>query len=232
MEITNEFKVKYLKHYMRDYKDQSEVDRRINELDMSKSMMELEEYLYDGVKARKERKSYWMHKGWSEPESIDIVNNKVNDVYSFHNEKYWMEFGFNEEESNFLKKRYKIFNSEYWLFYGYNLEDANKNATSKQKNNSKIRIDLYKNDPEYKKECDSKNPITLEYYLSKGYSMDESEKLRSKRQSTFSLEICIDKHGLKEGTKIWKDRQDKWQKTLNITYIQIILKRLKIRYLI
>lgn len=219
MEITNEFKIKYLMYYMRDFKDQIEVSRKLNELDLSTSLMELEEYLNDKIKPRRERKSYWVQRGWSESESIDIANNKKLNNYSIHNEKYWMEFGFNGEESNFLKKRYKIFNPEYWIFYGSNLEDANKNATSKQKNNSKIRNDLYNNDPEYKKECDSKNSITLEYYLSRGYSMDESEKLRSKRQSTFSLEICIDKHGLEEGTKIWKDRQDKWQKTLNITYI-------------
>ena len=33
-------------------------------------------------------------------------------------------------------------------------------------------------------------------------------------QSTFSLDKCIEKHGLEEGARIWQERQDKWQDTL------------------
>ena len=35
------------------------------------------------------------------------------------------------------------------------------------------------------------------------------------RQQTFSLKKCIEKHGAEEGYKIWKERQEKWQNTLN-----------------
>lgn len=51
----------------------------------------------------------------------------------------------------------------------------------------------------------------IDYYLSKGYSYEEAEKLRSERQRTFTLEKCIDKYGKEEGTRIWQDRQDKWK---------------------
>jgi len=56
---------------------------------------------------------------------------------------------------------------------------------------------------------------TLEYYLTRGYSEEEAEKALSKRQSTFSLEKCIQRYGEEEGTKVWKERQDNWQETLN-----------------
>ena len=51
----------------------------------------------------------------------------------------------------------------------------------------------------------------IDYYLNKGYSYEEAEKLRSERQRTFTLEKCIDKYGKEEGTRIWQDRQDKWK---------------------
>ena len=51
----------------------------------------------------------------------------------------------------------------------------------------------------------------IDYYLSKGYSYEEAEKLRSERQRTFTLEKCIDRYGKEEGTRIWQDRQDKWK---------------------
>jgi hypothetical protein len=59
------------------------------------------------------------------------------------------------------------------------------------------------------------NNTSIEYYLKKGYSEDESKKLLSERQATFSLEKCINKHGKEEGTRIFNERQVKWQNTLN-----------------
>lgn len=55
----------------------------------------------------------------------------------------------------------------------------------------------------------------IEYYLAKGYSQEESEDLLSERQSTFSLEKCIEKHGEEIGFEIWQKRQEKWLNTLN-----------------
>lgn len=42
---------------------------------------------------------------------------------------------------------------------------------------------------------DRVSDTTLQYYINKGYSTVESEKLLKKRQATFSLEKCIEKHG-------------------------------------
>ena len=51
---------------------------------------------------------------------------------------------------------------------------------------------------------------TLQYYINKGHSIEESEKLLKERQTTFSLEKCIEKYGYDDGYKKWIDRQEKW----------------------
>jgi hypothetical protein len=53
--------------------------------------------------------------------------------------------------------------------------------------------------------------VKEEYWIKKGFSQEEAKKIISKKQSTFSLETCIEKHGDEEGTKIWKARQDNWK---------------------
>ncbi len=55
----------------------------------------------------------------------------------------------------------------------------------------------------------------VEYWTKKGYSKDEAVKKVSERQTTFSLEICIENHGEIEGKKIFEQRQEKWMKSLD-----------------
>lgn len=55
----------------------------------------------------------------------------------------------------------------------------------------------------------------IDYYLDKGMSLEDAQKALSERQRTFSLEKCIKKYGKTEGFKRWRERQDKWLKTLN-----------------
>lgn len=54
------------------------------------------------------------------------------------------------------------------------------------------------------------NSTTLIYWINKGYSEDEAKKELSKRQTTFSLEKCIEKYGEEKGKEIWLNRQEKW----------------------
>ncbi len=56
---------------------------------------------------------------------------------------------------------------------------------------------------------------TLEYYLTRGYSIEESKDLLRERQSTFTLEKCIKRYGETDGRIIWLERQTKWLNTLN-----------------
>lgn len=51
---------------------------------------------------------------------------------------------------------------------------------------------------------------TTEYYTSRGFTLEEAKDIISKRQSTFSLAICIEKYGEELGKQRWLDRQEKW----------------------
>lgn len=66
------------------------------------------------------------------------------------------------------------------------------------------------------------NPLRLDYYTSRGKTIEEAKQLLSERQRTFSLEKCIEKYGKEEGTKIFKQRQNQWQNTLQSKPIEEI----------
>ena len=83
---------------------------------------------------------------------------------------------------------------------------------SKEEKQQKIAL-LLKTIAENKKK-NKTNPLTIEYYLAKGYSKEEAQKKLKNRQATFTLEKCINKYGVDEGTKIFNERQKKWQNTL------------------
>jgi hypothetical protein len=59
--------------------------------------------------------------------------------------------------------------------------------------------------------------VKEEYWMNKGFTKEESQKIISKKQSTFSLEKCIEKYGEIEGKKRWLDRQEKWIKNYRKT---------------
>jgi len=50
----------------------------------------------------------------------------------------------------------------------------------------------------------------LSYYLKQGMSEDEANDALSERQTTFSLETCIEKYGQEEGLVRWNKRQEQW----------------------
>ena len=88
-------------------------------------------------------------------------------------------------------------------FIGYeHLNDEDKNKERRQK--------CYCRDREDFDEIKLASNTTLEYYLSKGMSEDEAKHALRKRQTTFSLEKCIEKYGEVEGIKRFKERQEKW----------------------
>jgi hypothetical protein len=61
---------------------------------------------------------------------------------------------------------------------------------------------------------DGKKSNQVLYWTKLGYTEEESIKLVSERQSTFSLNKCITNYGDIEGKLVWQTRQDKWQETL------------------
>lgn len=56
---------------------------------------------------------------------------------------------------------------------------------------------------------------TIEYYTSRGLTTDQATIELKKRQATFSLEKCIQKHGIVKGMDVFNKRNEKWLNTLN-----------------
>lgn len=56
---------------------------------------------------------------------------------------------------------------------------------------------------------------SIVYWLNKGYDLEEATEKLIERQTTFSLDICIEKYGVVLGLERWQQRQDKWMKTMN-----------------
>lgn len=71
-------------------------------------------------------------------------------------------------------------------------------------------------------------PTKLEYWKAKGLSDIEAREELRKRQVTFSLDVCIEKHGEIEGRIRWEERQRKWQSSLgNIEFTEQLLLNFK-----
>jgi hypothetical protein len=138
------------------------------------------------------------------------------------------EIRFNQENSKQLENRMKTFeekrtedkdwdkkrsrnNKLFWIEKGLTEEDSKKKAYESMKDIHKKTSEKKKSNPEFYKDSYTTN---IEYYLKRGFDKEEGEKLLKERQTTFSLEICIEKYGDEIGEKIWIDRQEKWQNSL------------------
>lgn len=55
----------------------------------------------------------------------------------------------------------------------------------------------------------------LEFWINKGYTLEEAEAKLKDRQQTFTLEKCISRFGEEKGYIVWKKRQEKWVETIN-----------------
>lgn len=64
------------------------------------------------------------------------------------------------------------------------------------------------------KKIDNNTDTTkIEYWLKQtGNDLEKAKELLIKRQSTFSLEKCIEKYGEEKGLERWVERQEKWHK--------------------
>jgi len=71
---------------------------------------------------------------------------------------------------------------------------------------------LYENNMKFMSENPERNSTRIEYYLAKGMTEEEAQQALKDRQTTFSLEICIEKYGEEEGRKRWLKRQHLWHK--------------------
>jgi hypothetical protein len=139
------------------------------------------------------------------------------------------EVRFNQENSKQLENRMETFeikriedkdwdkkrsrnNKLFWIEKGLSEKDAEIKAYEVMKDIHKKTSIKKKSNPEKYKDTYTTN---IEYYLKRGFDKEESEKLLKERQTTFSLEICVEKYGEIDGKKIWINRQEKWQKSLS-----------------
>lgn len=96
-----------------------------------------------------------------------------------------------------------------WELMGYSSDEAQiKYEEVKNNRDPKLRESLSNVD------WSGKRKGQIEYWLNKGFSLDESIIKVKESQTTFTLNRCIEKYGLEEGTAIFNDRQDKWKKSL------------------
>lgn len=92
----------------------------------------------------------------------------------------------------------------------YNKGAAFRDSERQKANSLKFKNKKIKNPELY----DGYLQTQLQYWINAGYNIDESRIILKERQTTFSLEKCVAKYGLIDGTVKWQNRQDKWQDTL------------------
>lgn len=122
----------------------------------------------------------------------------------------WLKRGFTEEEARYQIAIRRPTNILYWMNkYGLSEEEAILKKAEHQKNGGNKSAERSTD------EIRKSSVRCVEFWTNKGFTEEEAIVKVSEVQQTFTLEKCIDKHGIEEGTRIWQDRQDRWQDTLN-----------------
>lgn len=145
------------------------------------------------------------------------LNNHVKHVHKMTSEEYKTKFnitsitcdGFKQEQSSRILGeknpaaghggKFSPFSSKFVGYAGFTENEITDQIDSviTQANASKV--------------TNNSVTTTVEYWMGKGLSREDAEDALRKRQTTFSLEICIEKYGEEDGRKRWEERQIKWQ---------------------
>lgn len=171
----------------------------------------IKNYLGISKPVNKYADEYWIVRGWDK-KPASIKQNKTG--HSPFSLEFWMDKGYTKNEAEYIRNSKRPIRKEYWMEKGYDEEESTRLAYEHKKNNDFKGSNRAKERTRDEHRLSSKR--CYEYWLS--YHMGNEEKaiesLR-KYQSHFSLQKCIDKHGDEDGYGIWKERQVKWQATLN-----------------
>lgn len=145
--------------------------------------------------------------GYSEEEIFQIRSDKSKEIWS--------------QKSIEEKRRNSCRCIEYWIDQGYDEEGAKQKVKEINDNSSlKSFIERYGENKGKEKYNDfiqkqkMKSPRCIEYWIYQGYDEEEAKKKVSEFQVMFSLDKCIEKYGEKKGYRVWKERQERWQNTL------------------
>jgi hypothetical protein len=167
-------------------------------------------------------KEYWLNRGWSNSESIFKAKSSAKKIkrpspfsIEFYLDKINPNTGekYTSEEADRKRNSHRPIRKEYWMERGHSEDESILLALETKMNNNIKGAEQSKNRD--KGDIKSSSIRCKEYYMLRGYDEDEAVFLVSKSQSTFSLQKCIEKYGEIEGYRIWKERQIKWQDTLN-----------------
>lgn len=164
-------------------------------------------------------KEYWTSRGWSEGESyLKSKQNTQKGIISPYSRLFWTSKinpntgkYYTEDEADYERNSRRPIRKEYWIRKGYSIEESEILALeTKNKNNNKGAEKSKEIDLEIRKITNEK---CIEYWINLGYSKNGAKRKVSERQSTFSLEKCIEKYGEEIGRQRWIDRQEKWHKS-------------------
>lgn len=153
------------------------------------------------------KESFWIKRGFT----IEEAKQKIFEIQSNNSKKVKNRFivskenlknnGRSEEEIKNICQTPSMVS--FWLNKGFSEEEAKMKVSEIQSNSAK--------NVNFEKRL---LPSNLEYWIKRGYSEEESKLKVSESQRTFSKEKCVEKYGEEIGLLKWKNRQDKWQKSL------------------
>ena len=174
---------------------------------------------------------YWFSRGWSESESkykyksFNRELRKKKPRFSPFSKEFWMtkvnpqtNVNYTEDEALYEQHSRRPIRKEYWSKRGYSDIDAAVKANETKDSNNKQGS--FTSTSRSKKQHRDSSHRCVEYWILRGYTIDEATEKVTNGQATFSLKKCIQKHGAEEGNNIWNERQTKWQNTINAKSIE------------
>ena len=143
----------------------------------------------------------------------NIITNILLQIYN-SNKKYSLKSLAEEIRKNIKYiKSTSIYQKNFWIDRGWSEEDTINRVRVLQSNNGFKFSKKLKDNPNCRV-----TSTQLKWWLNKGYTKEEAERLLSNRQKTFSKKICIEKYGEINGLKVFKKRQVQWRKSIDSKY--------------
>ena len=192
----------------------------------------LDNSMMDGIKNAIQI-NYYIVRGWSDGEARKRVSeiqsknsNKMHikrreypenykPILSPYTTEFWIKKGYTIEEANLKIKESRSTSKEHWIKKGYSEEEATQRIRILQKKNSdKLQVKRNESPEQY----DNILQPQLKYWTKRGYSEQDAIHKVKERQTTFTLEKCIEKYGKDKGTNVYNDRQEKWLKKLHANF--------------
>jgi len=131
--------------------------------------------------------------------------------------EFWTDRGLTISEAIDKIKSQRPHNKKYWLNLGYSDSESKQLAADHQSNAGKVFSELLKKNPsDYAEKINTK----LEYWMAKGFNKEDATEMLKNRQTTFSLDKCIEKYGKEKGQQVFYRRQKKWLASLHENFIR------------